>query len=398
MLKKFKVLHIITRLDKGGSAINTLSSCVGLSGRGYIVSLAAGLSLESDMAQGERVAVDQAIKEAGESGVRLFTLPMLVRRIHPIFDLIVFFQLMFLIRREKFHIVHTHTSKAGIIGRWAAFFAGTPIIIHTPHGHVFSGYFGELKTRLFIFLESASAAVSDSIITLTDKCMEEHIHFGIAKRAKFRTIHSGVPLDRFASHNPQAIKEIKKVHGIPEDALIVGSAGRLVPIKGYEDFLQAAALIKKAEPRAFFIIMGEGPLREDLSDLARKLDLTDSLLLPGWREDLSGWLHTMDVFLLTSLNEGMGRVLVEAMACGLPVVATEVGGVPSVVDNGANGFLVPAQAPEIMAQSVLKLLADPGLRSFLGENGRKKAGEFSLESMVDKIDNLYSEWTGRKAL
>lgn len=350
------------------------------------------------MDQGERMAVERAMKEAGESGVRFLTLPMLVRRIHPVFDLMVFFQLMFLIRRKKFHIVHTHTSKAGIIGRWAAFFAGTPVIIHTPHGHVFTGYFGEWKTRLFVFLERASAVVSDSIITLTDKCMEEHICFGIAKRAKFRTIHSGVPLDRFLRHNPQAVKEIKRVHGIPEDALIVGSAGRLVPVKGYEDFLQAAALVKKAEPRAFFVIMGEGPLRKDLSDLARKLNLSGSLLLPGWRDELPDWLRAMDVFLLTSLNEGMGRVLVEAMACGLPIVATEVGGVPSVVDDGINGFLVPPRAPEIMAQSVLKLLADPGLRNSLGENGKKKAGEFSLESMVDKIDKLYSEWIERKAL
>jgi glycosyltransferase involved in cell wall biosynthesis len=122
------------------------------------------------------------------------------------------------------------------------------------------------------------------------------------------------------------------------------------------------------------------------------------MIMPGWREDLADWLYAMDVFLLTSHNEGMGRVLVEAMACGRPIVATEVGGVPSVVENGASGFLVPSRTPEAMAQAVLKLLADPELRNAFGEKGRKKAEEFSLCSMVDKIDKLYREWIERKAL
>ncbi len=391
-MRRYKILHIITRLDKGGSAINTLSTCLGLAEKGYDVFLVSGLSLESQMTRAEKAEVDQSIKEAGGKGVHFFSLPKLVRRIHPIYDLVAFLQLFFLVLRGKYHIVHTHTSKGGLLGRWAALLAGTPIIIHTPHGDVFSGYFGELTTWVFIFLEKISAMISDSIITLTDRSKENYLEFGIGNREKFRTVHSGIPLKEFAHPKSGTNKKIRARLGIPKDALIVGSAGRLVSIKGYDQFIRVAAIIKKVEPKTIFIIVGEGPLRADLMKLAEELDLSRSVIMPGWKPDLSNWLHIMDVFLLTSRNEGMGRVIVEAMACGKPVVVENVGGVSGVIENGATGFLVPPGDPEVTAKAILQLLQAPKLRRNFGEYGKIKAREFSSEAMVEKIDSLYREW------
>ena len=207
-LEKIKVAHIITRLDKGGSAENTLLTVKGLDREIYDVILIRGLSIESNMAEDEVRVVGKSVREAEGKGVRVITIPSLVRRIQPFYDLKAFFALIKILLYERPHIVHT------------------------PHGHVFWGYFGRLKTGIFILLEKISALITDRLVVLTEQEKNDHLHFHIAPENKFSEVHSGINLDRFSdtSVDPAAMK--KKLT-IPEGNLVVGTTGRLTHIKGH---------------------------------------------------------------------------------------------------------------------------------------------------------------------
>lgn len=249
---KYKVLHIITRLDKGGSAENTLLTILGLSKERYDITLVKGSSLESTMSDEERRANGKDLKKVSDSGVIVITIDELVRRISLLNDFRAFIKLFFVIRNGKYHIIHTHTSKAGVLGRWAAWFCRTPVIIHTPHGHVFYGYYGRFVTQIFKIIERVTALVTDRIITLTDREKQEHINFKIAPTEKFVTIHSGVETKRFFEIDVADTRRLKMEFNIPDDSLIIGTVGRLIGVKGHKYFIQAAhKILKSLQPSAF---------------------------------------------------------------------------------------------------------------------------------------------------
>jgi len=339
-MEKIKVIHIITRLDKGGSAENTLLTAVGLDKQIYDVLLVKGLSNESGMAEDEAVAVEKSIREAEKKGVRMITVPGLVRRIAFFHDFKTFFALIKILRYERPHIVHTHTSKAGILGRWAAYFAGVPVIIHTPHGHVFWGYFGRLKTAFYIILEKITAKITDKIIALTEQEKNDHLHFSIASGEKFSVVHSGIKLDRFSNLSVDPAVMRKKL-GISEGDLVVGTTGRLTPVKGHRHLIEAAGNIVAARPKTTFVFLGDGELSDELKNMASKLGMKEKVKFLGWRPDVAEVMSVFDLFVLPSLNEGMGRVLVEAMAMGKAIVASDVGGWSALVVQNHNGLLVP---------------------------------------------------------
>ena len=394
--EKIKVVHIITRMDKGGSAENTLLTAVGLQRRNYDVLLIKGLSLESGMPEVEEAAVRKSLIEAERIGVRLKTLPGLVRRIHPFKDVKTLLSLVFLLRRENPHIVHTHTSKAGILGRWAARIARVPVVIHTPHGHIFWGYFNGLVSRIYILLEQWTASVTDMIIPLTEQEKKEHLRAGIAPGYKFATIHSGVDLDRFPSGSADPV-QIKKDMGIPGDSLVVGTAGRLTPIKGHRFFLEAAKEILAVRPDVFFLVLGHGELMDSLKEMSSRLRIADRVKFPGWRPDVCTVMSAFDVFVLPSLNEGMGRVIVEAMALGKPVVASSIGGILDLVKDGWNGLLVPAGDAGALAGAIIRLLRNPEERKTMGDRGKETAAYYSSDLMVREIDRLYVQLMENRA-
>ncbi|MDP2863383.1 MAG: glycosyltransferase family 4 protein [Desulfobacterales bacterium] len=389
---KIKVIHIITRLDKGGSAENTLLTAGGLDKQIYDVLLVKGLSNESGMAEGEAVAVEESIREAEREGVRILTIPGLVRRIAPFYDFKTFFALIKILRYERPDIVHTHTSKAGILGRWAAYFAGVPVIIHTPHGHVFWGYFGRLKTAFYIILEKITAFITDKIIALTEQEKNDHLHFRIASGDKFSVVHSGIKLDKFSnlSADPAAMR--RKL-GISEGDLVVGTTGRLTPVKGHRHLIEAAGNIVDARPNTTFVFLGDGELSDELKNMASKLGLKEKVKFPGWRPDVAEVMSAFDLFVLPSLNEGMGRVLVEAMALGKPVVASNVGGIPDLVIHNHNGLLVPPADVEGLVKSINIFLHDPKKRKEMGDRGKVVAADYSTDAMIQKIERLYDEAT-----
>jgi len=382
MPEKIKVLHIITRLDKGGSAENTFLTVKGLDKKRYDVTLMSGPV--QDPSQERRSQVE-------ECGIKYIHTPVLVRNINVVADAIALFKICRFLAKKKFDVVHTHTSKAGLLGRFAAKLAGTPTVVHTPHGHVFFGYFGPLKTKIFILLEKLANRMTDRIVALTHREKADYIFYRTCPEEKIAVIHSGIELDKFQEYPLTEKTKLKKEVGLPVNSFVVGTAGRLVPVKGPEFLIKAAQAIIPKHPDTYFLFAGDGPLKEDLQKKAKEAGKEKNIVFLGWRDDIAHILSIFDVFCLPSLNEGMGRVLVEAMAHGIPIVASDVGGIPDLVTHGKNGFLVPPKNPEELAKHIQILIEDEEKRGKMGEAGKKMTSRFSHDTMVKSIAELYEE-------
>jgi glycosyltransferase involved in cell wall biosynthesis len=390
-MEKIKVLHIITRFDKGGSAQNTYLTLLGLKKENFKSCLITGLSLESEMKDEEMKSKEIDIQRLESEDIDFIQCPTLVRRLNIIKDLKAFFDIKKLIKKSKPLIVHTHSSKAGLLGRLAAKLAGVSIIVHTPHGHVFLGYFGPIKTRIFIILEKLASRITDKIVALTNREKEDHINLGIANENKFVVIPSGVELKKFKEVPYNEKQNFKKELGIPENSLVVGTTGRLVPVKGPEFLIEAAKYIIPKYPNTYFLFVGDGHLKKNLEKKASNLGIEKNIIFLGWRNDIAEIISVYDIFVLPSLNEGMGRVLVEAMALGKPIVASNAGGIPDLVTHGKNGFLVPPKNPGQLAKYIQILLEDRERRERMGKAGKEMVENFSKEKMVEKIAELYKE-------
>ncbi|MBW1857154.1 MAG: glycosyltransferase family 4 protein [Deltaproteobacteria bacterium] len=397
MQSRIKVMHIITRFDKGGSAENTFLTIRYLDKERYRITLVKGLSLESDLGAQEAQAVKNILAEAERNGVKIVTIPELVRKIHPLYDFKAFVTLIKIFREERPHIVHTHTSKAGLLGRWAAFLAKIPVIIHTPHGHVFWGYFNKWMTSFYIFLERFTAHITDKIITLNEHEKKDNLRFKIAPEDRFLSVHSGVDLDTFfnVSIDPA---EMKMNLGIADNAFVVGTVGRLTSIKGHRYLIEAAKEIVATKHDINFVFLGDGELLEGLEKMASELSIRKNVRFLGWRPDVAEVISIFDIFVLPSLNEGMGKVLVEAMTLGKPIVASNIGGIPDLIIQGENGLLVPVADAKALASGIEFLLKNPKKRKEMGEKGKKIAASYSLDSMMQKIDQLYLEVLKKKKI
>jgi glycosyltransferase involved in cell wall biosynthesis len=377
-------------LDRGGSAENTLLTCLGLNNK-YKFVLVHGLSLESQMTDLEKQSVDRGIKRAEEGGVKLIPFPSLVRRIDPFRDIQAFFSLWWLLRKERPAMVHTHTSKAGLLGRWAAKMAGVPIIVHTPHGHVFYGHFGSLVSRSFLIAEKITAPITDRMVALTETERKDYVTLKVCVPEKTLTIHSGVDTDHYMTARVN-VREKKQSLGISLKGLVVGTVGWLLPIKGPMYLLKAMTRIWQSHPETKLVFVGKGELEEELRAEALRTGLSKSVTFLGWRDDVPEIMQLFDIFVLPSLNEGMGRVLVEAMAAGKPLVASRVGGILDLVTHGQNGFLVNPGDVDGLAHAIKKLLINKEMRDEVGKRGRIVAQDFGVEKMVEKIDALYSSF------
>lgn len=390
-MEKIKVLHIITRFDKGGSAQNTFLTLLGLKKQNFNPCLIAGLSLESEMKNEEMKSKEIDIKRLESEDIDFIQCPALVRKINIIKDFKAFFDIWKLIKKNKPLIVHTHSSKAGLLGRLAAKFAGIPIIVHTPHGHVFFGYFGPLKTKIFIILEKLASRITDKIVALTNREKEDHLRLRIANDDKFIIIHSGIDLKKFKELSFNEKQNLKRDLGIPENILIIGTAGRLEPVKGPEFLIEAAKYIILKYPNTHFLFSGDGHLKQNLEERASELGIEKNIIFLNWRDDVAKIISIYDVFVLPSLNEGMGRVLVEAMALGKPIVASNIGGIPDLVSHGKNGFLVPPKDPRELANCIQILIEDEEKKAKMGKAGKEIVENFTKEKMVEKIAELYKE-------
>jgi glycosyltransferase involved in cell wall biosynthesis len=390
-----KIVHIITRMDMGGSAQNTLLTCDGLKDK-YEIVLAYGLSLESKMTDLEKDAVYARIRKAERGGVRVIVIPSLVRRTSPLHDLRAFLFLRRLLINEKPIIVHTHSYKAGILGCWAAKISGVPIIIHTPHGHVFYGHFKPFVTRFIIIIEKLTCFIMNRMITLTEGERNDYIALSVCDPKKIVTIHSGVDVGYYMQAQVN-IREKRKFLGLDQGELVVGTVGWLLPIKGPIYLLRAMAEVWKRYPQVSLVYAGKGELEGELKREAARMGVSEKVWFLGWRDDIHEILPLLDIFVLPSLNEGMGRVLVEAMAAGRPIVASNVGGIPDLVYHGENGVLVPPADHRALARELEMLISDPDMRRRMGDKGRTLAVQYGTDSMVQKVDRLYLDVLREKA-
>ena len=367
------VLHLITRLDVGGSTENTVISATRMPRAEFTSSLISGRTVDPP---------PQLAETLQAAGVPWFEVPHLVRPVSPADDCRAFVCLWRLIRKIRPDIVHTHSSKAGFVGRLAARMAGVPRIVYTPHGHVFQGYFSAPVTRSFIAMERLAARWTDRIITLTDAEAQQHLALMIGRPTQFVTIPSGIDLDAVVAATPVRLAL---------DGPVIGTVARLVPIKGHQYLVDAAPEILTRCPTARFVFVGEGESRRALEERVRTLGLEDRVLFTGYREDVPSLLAGMDLVVLPSLNEGMGRVLVMAMALGKPIVATRVGGVPELLADGEAGWLVPPADSAALAHAVSNLLTDPQRGRSLAEAGRLRVARYSAQAMVESLGRLYRE-------
>jgi len=387
------VMHVITRMDMGGSAQNTLLSCTGLAEK-YKTLLVFGASDESAMTGDERKTVEKGLRRAEEKGVGIVCVDFLVRRIDPLRDIAALFSLFRLMRKYRPDIVHTHTSKAGMLGRLAALAARIPHVVHTPHGHVFFGHFSPNAARIFFMAEKMIEPVTERFIALTKGEMSDYIRFSLTRPEKITVIHSGVDVARFSAL-PSNPKGLRAALGIPEDALVVGTAGWLLPIKGPDILMSAMERVCwPVRDDIFLVYAGKGEMEAELRNRACKSGFSGNVVFAGWRKDMHDVMAAFDIFVLPSRNEGMGRVIVEAMAAGKPVVASNVGGIPDLVKHGVNGFLVPKEDPEALGIAILKMAGDSGLRSAMGMAGKRIAPAWDVSHMLEKIDKIYSEVMG----
>lgn len=376
-----KVLHPITRLIIGGAQENTMLTAQLLRADGWEVDVVSGPQTGSE---------GSLIETVRERGIPLILEPTLVREVNPVKDFLAIFRLARLMRQGKYSIVHTHSSKAGIVGRWAAKLAGVPIIVHTVHGWGHHDYQHPLVRAYYILLEKITLPITDKLIAVTGKDIDKGLRDGIGKRSDYLVIRSGIELDRFG--HPQVPRETTRAAwGIPADAPLIGSVTRLSPQKAPLDFVRAAALVAQRYPNAYFMMVGDGPLRGEVEQLATELGIANRLVLTGLRRDVPELLATFDLFALSSLWEGLPRVLLQAMATSLPVVATACDGSAEAIETGVNGFLVPPGEPTQLAERLCDLLEQPALAQQMGSAGYARVEEFSDRGMVKAIAALYAE-------
>jgi glycosyltransferase involved in cell wall biosynthesis len=386
-MKPVKILHVCTISLTAKVFIAPLAKY--LSERGYMVTIACS---DEKPAQGQ-----SAVEELRNAGFRMQVIPMR-RDIRLIDDFISIFRLYRFIRRERFDIVHTQTSKAGFIGRTAAKLAGTPIIIHTAHAFPFHPYLKPATRKFYIALEKLAGTFTDLIMVDTEAVRKDGIQYMIKEPSKILTVNMGINLDRFSPHRVNAAS-LREEFGFDSKTPVVGTVARLVPDKGLKCFLRSAAQVARVIPDTRFLIVGEGPLRQALECLAEELGIRDKVIFTGFRNDIPELLAIMDVFVLPTLREGFGVVLAEAMAMAKPVISSDIGPVAEVVVDGETGFLVPPDEAALFAQKTLLLLRDEHRQQQMGISGRKRVEKlFDEKLMFRKIEAEYRRLLEEKGI
>jgi glycosyltransferase involved in cell wall biosynthesis len=328
---------------------------------------------------------------ARANDLRMALIPELGREIAPWSDLVTLVKLYRLMRHERPHVVHTHTAKAGFVGRIAARLAGVPVVLHTFHGHVFHGYFSPAKTRLFLLMEQLGARLSTRIITISPSLREEIAQYGVTGRGRIVVIPLGFELEAFASQ-PRGTGDFRRSLGLPNDAKLVGAVGRLVPIKNIPLLLEAAAIARRHDQQIHVVLIGDGELRQELQAEVEALGLTEAVVFAGWRRDLASVYADLDAVVISSHNEGTPASLIEAMATGCPVIATRVGGVPDLISNGRTGRLVPPGDRDALAAALLALFQEREQTDRMAKLARERMLErHQATRLVGDIDWLYRE-------
>lgn len=383
-MEKIKILHLITHLGIGGAQDNTLLTVKGHSRQRFEVHLATGQDY-TDWVERGRAYADE-----------FFLFPDLHRSVQPQADKRALDQITGFLREQQYHIVHTHSAKAGTVGRMAARRAKVPLTIHTfhsfgwqvartAHTRPWQVYTSSLKKWFYILIERYAASLSDGLITVSELNKVEAININLAPSKKFTTIYSGIDLNRFKV-NLERAEKIRSL-GLSPNRPIIGTIGRLSTQKAPLDFVAAAKMVLQQTPDLQFIMVGDGPLA---SQVRQAIGDEQRIKVFGYRDDIPEILAVLDLFVLSSLWEGLGRALTEAMIMGVPVAATAVDGVPELVTHQRTGLLSPPGDPARLAENITWLLDHPAEAQRMRQSARNRVvPTFSAERMVEKIEALY---------
>lgn len=358
-----KVMHVVLSLECGGLENIAIELASGLDDREFSSSICC-INKHGELAD-----------MAGQRGIKLFCLDKKAG-----FSMYTIIKLAWLLKREKIHIVHSHNPGAMIYAAIAARIARIPVVINTRHG------------RNIKIVNRYVWAMNDSIVSISKDAQNRLLEYNHINPKLARVIYNGIKI-----HVPESKR--KQIKGIAEGDMVVATVGRLVPDKDYFTLLDAFAQTIKIFKNAKLLFVGDGVLRQELESYCADLGLKNNVIFLGFRQDVAELLGCADIFVLSSLTEGISLALLEAMSAGLPVVATDVGGNPEVVANGDSGFLVPARNPEMMAEKIATLLLNSGLAHSMGETGRHIVEtSFSLERMLNDYKDLYLEIMSDKKL
>lgn len=363
-----RVFQFITRLLKGGAEDHLIEIVTGLDGYDFTV----GYGAEYDPEQVEYLE---------DHGVETVQFP-LIRHYNPVTAVPALISMVRYLRTEEYDIVHTNSTEAGIIGRFAAAIAGVPNVVHTVHGIPFADDRNAALNRFVLGCERLAAKHTDRIVTNADVMAEEYIERGIGTRDQYTTIYSGIDIEKF--------RTATSATDLPGESPRVVMIGRLAEGKGHGILLDAAESLRDED--VTFCLVGDGPLYETLSAEIESRGLADSVFLLGYRDDVPAVLAASDVLALPSYREGTPRVIAEAMASGLPVVATDIAGIPEQVVDGESGYLISTGDSEALSNRLDELLAAPELREQLGQRGCERAERFSTAAMNEDLDLLYREF------
>lgn len=376
-----KIAIVITRMDLGGAQQVALETAKRLDPKRF----------QAVLISGPGGMLDDEAREV--LGSRFVICPWLTHPISPLRDLAAFFWLARYFFKHRLDLVHTHSSKAGLLGRLAAYAAGVEAVVHTVHGWSFHDFMGRLSRRAFIGLEKFLASFTGCLVCVARSVKDKGLLNGIGRPGQYAVIRAAVDLKSWkaAGKNPG---KTRQAFGLPRGCLLVGSIANCKPQKNPEDFVRTAALVLKRVPKARFLYLGDGPLKQRAKDEAFRLGVGKQVLFPGWQKQVEALSGGFDVFLLTSLWEGLPCVFPQVLSQGVPVVATNVDGAPEIIREGVNGFLCQPKDVEALADRVILLLKNPALRRRMGRQAAKSVGkEWDVRDMVERTEELYSSIT-----
>ncbi|MCP3968367.1 MAG: glycosyltransferase family 4 protein [Lentisphaerae bacterium] len=379
--RKLKICHVITRMIVGGAQENTLFTIVGHIQEGHEVVLVTG---PSPGPEGELLSNSDYPK------FEIAEIPHLVREVSVSKDIKAYRELKKFFKERKFDVVHTHSSKAGVLGRAAAWDCKVPLVVHTVHGQAFHPYESSWKNLLYINAERWAAKRCHKIYAVAQAMIDQCVECKVAPREKYQVVYSGMEIGKFLNSKPEA--DLRVQLGIPEGVRVVGAVARLFPLKGYEYFIPAAQAIAEKHDDVHFLIVGNGSMYEEMQAQIAEIGLTDRFHFAGLvpPDEVYRYIALMDLLMHLSLREGLPRSVVQALASGKPAIGFRLDGTPEVVLDGSTGYCAEPQSVESVVKFALKILESPELAAKMGENGKKLVAEkFDWHKMSSILEEDY---------
>ena len=373
-MNKIKIAVIITKLELGGAQKVAISICEKLDKTKFETVLICGCG--------------GILDEETKNKIRVIFVKELIREINPIKDLKALYLICKILKQEKPDIIHTHSSKAGIVGRLAAKMCGIKNIVHTIHGFSFNNTQKFLKKNLFISLEKLGAKISKYLIPVSTENITKGLNNHIGKREQYKYIRLGVDIDNFKSFN--GIPSLKKELNIDKNDILVTTIGPFKPQKNLPDFIKIAKDISEKRKQFKFVMVGDGTLRPQFEKLIKEYNISNNIFLIGWIRDISNILNSSDIFVMTSLWEGLPISTIEAMCCGLSPIVNDVDGQREIIKNEINGFLIKPYDIKSCEEKIILLTNDKKLREQMSLNAKNSIDyTFSIDYMIKQHEDLY---------